>query len=252
MATKRLSLPKEQIRPLAEGMGGCLATDRITVEGRPVGSMLREVPSRADDSGWLFLAGDETQEYLDDADNLAIYDVNTIANYDPTIRPFLYALPGQCFDRRGDTFVEAADSRPDEGGAGLPAGWSVVQGPVLLADGWEAQLPAPFRMRSESGDLVLWRPGLTFWLNCVRDSRSTIERLNELRGSISLQATQVRTDERGGFFWLSYRLQEDSDVAALYAFVLSARGHLTLAAYFDREQELVAARAVLDGIRQRG
>ena len=65
-------------------MGGCLATDRILVDGAPVGFMFREDPTDSVSSGWTFMAGDETQDYADDADHWAIYDVNTICNYDAT------------------------------------------------------------------------------------------------------------------------------------------------------------------------
>ncbi len=61
--------------------------------------MYREEPDFDVDSGWRFLAGVEPQEYLDDPDNMAVYDVNTIANYDPEIIPFLQALVGAAFER---------------------------------------------------------------------------------------------------------------------------------------------------------
>jgi hypothetical protein len=32
-----------------------------------------------------FMAGDESQDYADNPENWAIYDVNTVANNDPTI-----------------------------------------------------------------------------------------------------------------------------------------------------------------------
>ena len=35
------------------------------------------------------MSGLEDQDYMDEADNHGIYDVNTIANYDPTIIPLL-------------------------------------------------------------------------------------------------------------------------------------------------------------------
>ena len=41
------------------------------------------------DNGWRFFAGDETQEYLDDPSHSAIYELNTVANYDPDIIPHL-------------------------------------------------------------------------------------------------------------------------------------------------------------------
>ena len=65
----------------------------------PVGYMVREPSIRPHDSGWCFMAGDETQEYMDDPSNHAIYEVNTIANYSPDITPFLDAPPCSAFER---------------------------------------------------------------------------------------------------------------------------------------------------------
>jgi hypothetical protein len=74
---------------LARPMGSGMASDHITVEGRLVGYMYREQPNHDTDSGWCFLSGDESQEYADNPDNWAIYDLNTIANYDPAIVAYL-------------------------------------------------------------------------------------------------------------------------------------------------------------------
>jgi hypothetical protein len=112
---KKFFLSADQIRPLAKGHGACFATDRITVDGRSVGFMYREAPDRDIDSGWRFMAGDESQAYMDDPDNLAIYDVNTIANYDPEIIPFLDAPIGLAFERDDSgAFVEVAYTPPDD------------------------------------------------------------------------------------------------------------------------------------------
>ena len=70
-------------------MGSCIASDKITVEGLEVGFMYREEPDKESDSGWRFFSGTETQEYADDAANFMLYNVNTIANYDPAIIPHL-------------------------------------------------------------------------------------------------------------------------------------------------------------------
>ena len=100
---KHFRLAANEIVEIAPGYGGCFATDRITVEGHKVGYMYRERPDNEIDGGWRFMAGDEPQEYMDDPDNLAIYDVNTIANYDPDIVPFLDAPCGSAFARQGGT-----------------------------------------------------------------------------------------------------------------------------------------------------
>ena len=55
------------------------------------------------DSGWRFFSGTETQEYVDNADNLEIFDCNTIANYDQDIIPLLLAPVGSAFERNPET-----------------------------------------------------------------------------------------------------------------------------------------------------
>ena len=103
--TKKFYLSKEQIQPLATGYGACIATDMITVEGKAVGYMVREFPhpEHPEDSGWFFSCGEESQDYMDDADHHAIYDVNTIANYCPKIIPLLNAPPQSAFARNPAT-----------------------------------------------------------------------------------------------------------------------------------------------------
>ncbi len=96
---KKFKLRPDEIRPLSPGHAACLATDLITVEGHEVGYMYREGPDEACDSGWRFFAGTETQEYLDQPKHTSVYDVNTIANYDPQIIPFLDSPIGAVFER---------------------------------------------------------------------------------------------------------------------------------------------------------
>ena len=109
---KTFALDSSAIKPLATGRGSCFATDRITVDGAPVGYMYREVPDGAGDSGWRFFEGSELPDYLADAENFEIYDVNTIVNYDPAILPFLDAEVGTALTRTADGFAPAMP--PDE------------------------------------------------------------------------------------------------------------------------------------------
>jgi hypothetical protein len=113
--SKRFRLPASSIRPLAEGRGSCIASDRIAVDGKGVGFMYREAPLDPIDSGWHFFAGDESQEYADEPANFAIYDVNTIANYDPSIIDHLDAPIGSAFGRNehGKLLPEAMPRDPD-------------------------------------------------------------------------------------------------------------------------------------------
>jgi hypothetical protein len=75
---KRFALDPSSFKPLAEGRGSCQATDRITVDGKPVGFMYRELPDNDIDSGWRFFSDGDTQEYADDPANCAIYDITPL------------------------------------------------------------------------------------------------------------------------------------------------------------------------------
>ena len=103
---KNFAIKPEDIKPLLKDWDGaieCCASDRILVDGCKVGYCERFKPSRCDEgwnSGWLFLAGDEDEEYLDDEDNFHFCDLNTICNYDPEIMPFLTRPYGESLDFR--------------------------------------------------------------------------------------------------------------------------------------------------------
>ena len=114
MKTFRLSA--EEIEPLATGLGACFASDRITVDGSEIGYMYREESDNELDSGWRFLAGDEDDDYMDNAALHGVYDVNTIANYDPAIIPYLSAPVGSGFDRLPGTheFAPVLDGSEEE------------------------------------------------------------------------------------------------------------------------------------------
>jgi hypothetical protein len=109
--TKQFKLSKEQIKRLVPHNGGCIASDRITVDGRPVGFMYRDAPDHDADTGWRFLAGDESDEYMEDSSKHGVYAVNTISNYDPSIIPLLDAPEGSAFEKAGgnDRFVPVED-----------------------------------------------------------------------------------------------------------------------------------------------
>lgn len=109
---KAYKLQASEIVPLASGRGGCIATDRIVVDGAKVGYMYRERPARPLDSGWRFFAGDEDAEYMNKSEHHGIYDINTIVNYDSDILPFLDAGLGSRFERNATGKFRLLD--PDE------------------------------------------------------------------------------------------------------------------------------------------
>ena len=114
---KEYKLSSEEIMPLVHGYGACFATDKITVEGYPVRFMYREEPDNDVDSGWRFMSGFESDEYMDNPDNHGIYDLNTIANYDPSIITLLDSDIGSVYEKvnKEEQFKEVTDwESPDE------------------------------------------------------------------------------------------------------------------------------------------
>lgn len=105
----------KNLLPDWEGADGCIATNRITVEGYKVGYCYRENPDGGWDSGWRFTAGDESEAYMDDPNNAGIYKLNTICNDDPDIIPLLNTSAPCAFERdENGVFQQIKDWKPDE------------------------------------------------------------------------------------------------------------------------------------------
>ena len=92
-------LKDKEIQDLVLDMGYCYASKRITIDGMKVGYMYKETSESPMDSGWRFFSGTESQEEIDNPENVEIYDVNTIANYDISIIPYLHAESNVAFER---------------------------------------------------------------------------------------------------------------------------------------------------------
>ncbi len=262
---KKFAPLPDQVRPLAEGRGACIATDMVTVKGRKVGYMYRVEPDNDQDSGWIFTAGRESQAYMDDADNHGICDVNMIANYDPDIVPFLDAPAGSAFERQGRSgkFVQVK-GEPWEPGAEParpakkwpPPGFPVVEGDHPLTATWSIHLPERFARRVEEKSLVLWRPGLTLWLTAWNNDhgQSQAERLAQIKEIASPERWAERESQADGVTRFSYRLRDETEtglVESLFAFIINDGGQLQMSIYFDDPAEEVIAQKLADSVVQR-
>lgn len=91
MTDKNFKLNQEDIQELTPLVGYCFVSDKITVDGLPVGYMYRETPTEKKDSGWRFFSGTEDEEYIDNENNIDVFEVNIVANFDRAIIPYLDA-----------------------------------------------------------------------------------------------------------------------------------------------------------------
>jgi hypothetical protein len=259
---KKFALDAAQIKHIATGRGRCFATDMITVRGQEVGYMVRDKPRDSSDSGWQFFSGGESQAYLDDAANTSIYDVNTVANYDSDIIPYLDAPPGCSFGRQGKAgqFVQEEGDPWKPGTPQVsptrhwpPPGFPLVEGEYVLTPAWAIHLPESFARRIEGGALVLWRPGLTMWLNAWGNDRreSQAQRLAAFKKAASRARFAEREVVADRVTRFDYRLRDDSDngpIESLNALIFSDDGHLQMAVYFDDPVDEIKARQLVDRV----
>lgn len=80
-------------------MGFALAPKQLVENRLKVRFMYREAPDNDQDSGWRFFSGFESDAYVNNPDNIGLYDVNTIAGIDPDIIPHLTSPAGYAFER---------------------------------------------------------------------------------------------------------------------------------------------------------
>ena len=89
---------------MTENFGYVIATRYLVENKRPVMFMYRE-EAEGTDSGWRFFAGDEDQAYVDDPENLGIYDIKTILELSPDVEMYLHMPAGTALERE-----DAADA----------------------------------------------------------------------------------------------------------------------------------------------
>ncbi|GAA4739697.1 immunity protein Imm33 domain-containing protein [Gordonia alkaliphila] len=232
----------------------CHVSQRILADGRPVGYMVR------DELGWSFLAGDETQEYVDDPANLPVVALHDLLERDPWIAAHLQAPVGTALVRTATGFaVESAPPTspmppPSPVPPGLHPDYPVAQGHTQLSEHWSLTLPQPMNRRMEDGALVLWRPGLTLWLTLwdLPDGSSPAEYVDRLPAESAERRFDVRRWRYQNAQYVGYRLAEeapDARVPALYGIAAADGGVLHLAAYFDAESTMGEAGTILASAR---
>ena len=82
-----------------ENFGYVFATKMLVDNRRKVRFMYREEVSNPQDSGWRFFCGDEDDEYVNNPDHIAIYDITTILGIDESIAHYLNSSVGSAYER---------------------------------------------------------------------------------------------------------------------------------------------------------
>ena len=87
--------------------GFVLATKMLVNGKRKVRYMYHEATTNPQDSGWRFFCGDEDDEYVNNPDNIGVYDIKTILEIDKSIQPYLSCDIGVALEREDEnsTFI---------------------------------------------------------------------------------------------------------------------------------------------------
>jgi len=93
-----------------------LSTVAVVSGGQPVGYFYRHAPDHEADSGWVFMVGNESAEYVGDVDNILTVHVHHLLERYPELEATL-RTPAPCaFTRTVDGIVSrVANYAPPEG-----------------------------------------------------------------------------------------------------------------------------------------
>lgn len=251
---KQYCKTSEEIIRILPDIGAALVTDRIAVDGERVGYMARLDSLNKADSGWAFYAGDETQEYLDAPYNTSVMALNTIANFDSSILPFLMFPPGTQVERNKSGELQVIGVQDDEPSIRflLPA----FPGLNRLTQSWEVQIQEHMLRRIEKGELIMWRPGLTFYVTCfVSDDQDERALVVDFMKDISKNAESLFVDRAKGFTQIQYDLIESvegQDQKGAYISGFSDGNVIHIAAYYDQEPERTILQSFARSLKFRG
>ena len=238
---KKFKLESVEIERMVPDIGSSFATDMITVDGKKVDYMVRHEAEREGDSGWLFYGGGESQEYIDDPNNTSIFSVNTIANYDPDIIGFLTYPPGTEIERNSNGELQVIDPKINK--PEVIFFYPVDEGTVQIINNWSFNVSTRMLRRYDKGSLVIWRPGLTIWLETYSSNdisiKSRVEKILRPASPERYDLKEVHQDEMSK---IRYRLDEcieGKKQSSAYIFGFTDTQEINISIYFDDQESIV-------------
>lgn len=129
----------------------------------------------------------------------------------------------------------------------------VVEGKYQMTPEWFITLGQAHNRRVDEGSLVLWRPGLTIWVNVWgNDNNESIEeRLKWITAESSPNAFEINSATKGNVHAYSYRLNETENSKVTYSYngyILVNDSHVQVSVYFDLESEASEAKSIIKSV----
>ncbi len=119
----------------------------------------------------------------------------------------------------------------------------VDKGPIKITNNWGFNISGRMLKRFEKGNLVIWRPGFTIWLDSHDTNGAGIEeRINNVIKTASPDKTDFLETHGEVVHKIRYRLQEVTDgneQNAVYMFALTDNHEIFMAIYYDNSNDLL-------------
>lgn len=133
----------------------------------------------------------------------------------------------------------------------------VIDGRYRLTATWELELPEPFNRRMEEGDMVIWRPGLTFWIAVwgAQPDQTIEATLAWILEDASPSRSHQKIDRSEDLLRLTYELAErdpdrtPTDYVSISGYVIAPVGHVQITAYCDTPDAQRTGRDVIASVR---
>jgi hypothetical protein len=120
-----------------------------------------------------------------------------------------------------------------------------VKGIYRMTPEWSIELPTEFKRRFEAGDLVIWKPGITIWINAWGNKKgeSINERVRRFKYENSKEKRSLRIEGEAGHALYTYEFKvrdetrEIKDYFAVYAFKVNDSSYVQIWAYADSNKD---------------
>jgi hypothetical protein len=134
----------------------------------------------------------------------------------------------------------------------------VVTGDYALTKDWTVALPASFNRRIEDGSMVLWMPGLTFWINVWNNDAGLAmdDQVKRILAGASAERSDEQIERNAGLLRLTYELAEEdqerevSEYSAISGHVISPSGYVQISAHYDTPEARSLGYQVIHSVRQ--
>ena len=123
-----------------------------------------------------------------------------------------------------------------------------------MTETWRVTLPDEYAKRFEKGefgiDLVLWRPGITCWTSIYSQKKgetpeSTFEWRKKDAATDAVQVFEFRDTKPRRLGYLLHETPKDAPERwALYTYTIGESGHVLMAIYFDRKEDIELAKNI--------